>query len=112
MRRPLLAVMRFIVQDTSMRPALEPRDRLLIVRGLRPRPGDVIVARDPEQRSIYIVKRVASCEPNGDVVLCADNPNVSRDSRQFGAVPRRLIVGRAVYRYLPAQRRGWLASRQ
>jgi nickel-type superoxide dismutase maturation protease len=107
-----LALKRFVVQDTSMRPALEPSDRLLIVRGLRPRRGDVVVAQDPERHSIHVVKRVASVEPNGSVTLLADNPNVSRDSRHFGAVSRRLLVGRAVYRYLPAERRGWLASRQ
>ena len=58
------------------------------------------------------MKRVASVEPNGDLVLHADNPNVSRDSRHFGPVPRRLIVGRVIYRYLPGERRGWVASRQ
>jgi nickel-type superoxide dismutase maturation protease len=99
---------KFVVQDTSMRPALQPRDRLLVGKWLRPRRGDVVVVRDPEQRSIFLVKRVATLEPNGDLVLQADNPNVSRDSRHFGAVPRHLIVGRAIFRYLPAERRGWL----
>jgi nickel-type superoxide dismutase maturation protease len=103
---------RFVVHDTSMRPALQPSDRLLVGTWLRPRRGDVVVVHDPEQHSIFLVKRVASVEPNGDLVLHADNPNVSRDSRHFGPVPRRLIVGRAIFRYLPSERRGWLASRQ
>lgn len=107
-----LPVRSFVVRDTSMQPALEPSDRLLVGRWLRPRRGDLVVVRDPEQHSIYLVKRVAHLESNGDVVLHADNPNVSRDSRHFGAVPRRLIVGRVIFRYLPAERRGWLASRQ
>jgi len=33
---------------------------------------------------------------------------VSRDSRHFGPVPRGLVVGRVVYRYLPGARRGRL----
>jgi nickel-type superoxide dismutase maturation protease len=115
MRPPLfdwLPLRRFVVQDTSMRPALEPRDRLLVGCWLPARGGDVVVLRDPEQHAIFLVKRVTSIEPSGDLVLHADNPNVSRDSRHFGPVPRRLIVGRVIYRYLPAERRGWLASRQ
>jgi nickel-type superoxide dismutase maturation protease len=107
-----LPVRSFVVRDTSMRPALQPNDQLLVGRWLRPRRGDVVVLRDPEQQSIYLVKRVAGLEPNGAVVLRADNPNVSRDSRHFGAVPGRLIVGRVFFRYLPAERRGWLTSRQ
>jgi nickel-type superoxide dismutase maturation protease len=103
---------RFVVRDTSMRPALEPGDRLVIGRWLRPRKGDIVVAQDPEQQSIILVKRVASLTRNGHVVLHADNPNVSRDSRHFGPVPRRLIVGRVLYRYLPGERRGRVASRQ
>ncbi|MDQ6671195.1 MAG: nickel-type superoxide dismutase maturation protease [Chloroflexota bacterium] len=115
MWRPLLdrlPVRGFVVRDTSMRPALSPGDRLLVGRWLRPRRRDLVVVRDPHQPSVYLVKRVASLEPNGDVVLLADNPNVSRDSRHFGAVPGRLIVGRVVFRYLPAERRGWLSARQ
>ena len=82
--------------------------RLLVGRWLRPRAGDLVVLRDPEQPSVFIVKRVASVEPNGDLVVRGDNPNVSRDSRHFGRVARRLVVGRAFYRYLPGARRGRL----
>ena len=95
-----------------MRPAIEPGDRLLAARWPRLRRGDVVVARDPEQQSMFLIKRIARIEPDGDLVLHADNPNVSRDSRQFGPVPRRLIVGRVIYRYLPGERRGRVASRQ
>jgi nickel-type superoxide dismutase maturation protease len=115
MRRPRLdwlPVQRFVVQDTSMRPALQPGDRLLAGRWLRPNQGDLVVLRDPEQRSTFLVKRVAAIEPNGDLVVRGDNPNVSRDSRHFGPVPRRLVVGKVVFRYLPGERRGWLASRR
>jgi len=91
-----------------MRPALQPGDRLLVGRWLWLRTGDLVVFRDPEQPSTSIVKRVASIEPNGDLVVRGDNPNVSRDSRHFGSVARRLVVGRAFYRYLPAARRGRL----
>jgi len=95
-----------------MWPALQPGDRILAAAWLRSRSGDVVVLHDPEHHSTFLVKRVANFEPNGDLVLLADNQNVSRDSRHFGPVPRRLIVGRVVFRYMPAERRGWLASQQ
>ncbi|MBV9602009.1 MAG: S26 family signal peptidase [Chloroflexi bacterium] len=99
---------RFRVRDTSMQPALRPGDRLIIWTWARPRTHDVVVLRDPESRSTLTVKRVAAFTPDGALIVRGDNPNVSRDSRHFGPVPRALVVGRAVYRYLPGPRRGSL----
>lgn len=90
-----------------MQPALRPGDRVLVVRWpwARPRPGDLVVVRDPEQRSTFLAKRLAQRLARGELVVLGDNPNVSRDSRAFGAVPRELLVGRIVWRYLPPERR-------
>lgn len=89
-----------------MSPGLSAGDRLLVVRWLRPRVGDVVAARDPRQPGRLIVKRVSSVDGDGSVVLLGDDPAASTDSRTFGAVPRRLVVGRAVYRYAPVNRAG------
>jgi nickel-type superoxide dismutase maturation protease len=91
-----------------MQPALRPGDRLLVGQWLRVRAGDIVLVRDPQDRSSFGVKRVSSVQANGDVVVLGDNPNVSRDSRHFGPVARRSIVGKVIYRYLPAERRGTL----
>jgi nickel-type superoxide dismutase maturation protease len=107
MRGPL-PIRRFVVADTSMQPALRPGDRVLVWQWLHPRAGDVVVVREPDRHLTFAVKRVASVEANGDLVVLGDNPNVSRDSREFGPVPRGLVVGRVIYRYLPAERRGRL----
>ena len=88
-----------------MRPTLQPGDRLFVFQWPRPRPGDLVVLKEPDAQLTFAVKRVASLEPNGDVIVHADNPNVSRDSREFGPVPRQLIVGRVIFRYLPAESR-------
>jgi nickel-type superoxide dismutase maturation protease len=104
----VLPLQRFRVEDTSMRPVVQPGDRLLVARWLRPGRGSLVVVRDPEYPSTFLLKRVARVEPNGDLLVQGDNPNVSRDSRHFGPVARRLVVGRAFYRYLPATRRGKL----
>jgi len=81
-----------------MQPALRPGERVVVGTWLRPRVGDVVVLRDPEGASTYIVKRVTRVDVRGYEVR-GDNVNVSRDSRHFGTVPRRLIIGRVVYRY-------------
>jgi nickel-type superoxide dismutase maturation protease len=98
---------RFIVQDTSMRPALEPGDRLVVLQWSPVRQGDIVVFIEPDRPRTVSVKRVRSVE-NGVLDVRGDNVNVSRDSREFGRVPRKLVFGRAIYRYLPGSRRGRL----
>jgi nickel-type superoxide dismutase maturation protease len=94
----LLPVRRFRVADTSMQPALRPGDRLLVATWLPPRVGDITVFRDPEWHSTYCVKRVVAVTRQG-LEVRGDNVNVSRDSRQFGPVPKTCVVGRVVFRY-------------
>ena len=91
-----------------MQPVLEPGDRLIVRRWARLKPRDLVVFLDPEARRTHLVKRVAAVTPSGEVIVRGDNPNVSRDSRHFGPVPRGLVVGRVMYRYLPGARRGRL----
>lgn len=91
-----------------MRPAVQQGDRLVVYQWSTPRVGDIVVLRESDRLLTFAVKRVARLEANGDVVVHGDNPNVSRDSRDYGPVARRLIVGRVIFRYLPAERRGRL----
>jgi nickel-type superoxide dismutase maturation protease len=106
--RPLLPLRRFVVADTSMQPTLHPGDRLLVLQWANPGQGDLVVFKEPDRQRTFAVKRVASVESDGAAVVQADNPNVSRDSREYGPVSQRLIVGRVIFRYLPAERRGRL----
>jgi nickel-type superoxide dismutase maturation protease len=98
-------VRRVAVHGDSMRPVLEPGDRLLVVGFLRSRPGDVMAVVDPRDERRVMVKRVSAVDAAGVTVL-GDNPTVSTDSRTFGPVPPHLVLGRAVYRYWPEARRG------
>jgi nickel-type superoxide dismutase maturation protease len=50
------------------------------------------VARRPDRTTTRIIKRLADIE-DGGLVLLGDNPGASTDSRQFGVVPRRLLIG-------------------
>jgi nickel-type superoxide dismutase maturation protease len=101
-----LPLARFVIADTSMQPALRPGDRVLVNRWSRPRPGDVVVLHDPESHGKVLVKRLVERATDGRWVVRGDNPNVSRDSRTFGTISASLLIGRVVYRYLPAERRG------
>lgn len=97
-------VSRYVVDGLSMEPAYRKGDRLLVNRLAyvfrEPRPGDVVVLRDPEDRTRLLIKRVAAV-PAGSlpaprhVYVLGDNAAESRDSRHFGPVGDSLIIGRA-----------------
>jgi nickel-type superoxide dismutase maturation protease len=107
--RGLLPLRRFVVRDMSMSPRLRPGDRVVAFQWWwRPKVGDVVVFREPDALLTFAVKRIVRIESDGRLTVQGDNVNVSRDSREFGPVPRHLVVGRVVYRYLPAERRGWV----
>ncbi len=88
----------FRVDDHSMEPALHAGDYVLVNRwAYRWRPpaaGDIVVLRNPEAPTQFLVKRVMSGEPMTGCFVLGDNPEHSRDSRQFGMVPAHLIVGK------------------
>jgi nickel-type superoxide dismutase maturation protease len=98
---------RVAVEGASMRPSLEPGDRLVVLKLGAPHVGDVVALHDPDDPGRLLVKRVAASGQHGFVVL-GDNAAQSRDSRRFGPVPASSVIGKAVYRYFPAARAGSL----
>jgi signal peptidase I len=98
---------RVVVSGTSMEPAFTSGDRLLVVPARRHRPGDVVAVSDPRQPARLLIKRVEAVDaPSRTLVLLGDNRSASTDSRVFGPVPSRSVVGRAVFRYWPPGREG------
>ncbi|MBH76694.1 MAG: S26 family signal peptidase [Dehalococcoidia bacterium] len=71
-----------------------------------PVPGDVVLSRDPREKSRIIAKRVAVIGEEGAVILLGDNPEHSTDSRTFGPVPLSDVTGRIIWRYWPFYRFG------
>ncbi len=81
-----------------MEPALHSGDYVVVnrwaYRHREPEAGDIIVLRNPEAPTQYLVKRVMSADPMTGVFVLGDNAAHSRDSRQFGMVPMHLVVGK------------------
>ncbi len=92
-----------VVSGVSMVPAYYDGDRLLVHYGGRVRTGDTVIARDPRLPERVLVKRAAHREADGWWLL-ADNPYAPGDSRQFGAVPDELVLGRVLLRLRPLRR--------
>jgi hypothetical protein len=107
-----------------MAPALLPGDWLLLdpTTSRWPRPGTVVIVREPGS-GLLAIKRVAArggglvTTASGESLalgpdeawLLGDDPSVSVDSRQYGAVPLAALVARAWFRYWPRRRIGRLA---
>jgi nickel-type superoxide dismutase maturation protease len=89
---------RVVVEGASMEPTLDEGDRLLVVRTRKPSPGDLVALRDPRDGRRLLVKRVTSVMGD-DVMVHGDNPAASTDSRAFGPVSRRAVLGRVIRRY-------------
>lgn len=99
-----------MVADESMTPTLRPGDRLLVdpaaYRRRPPAAGEVVVLVDPEDPGRWLVKRVASVDARaGTVDVRGDASAIARDSRRFGPVSVRSLMGRAYRLYYPPERR-------
>jgi signal peptidase I len=136
--------LRVVVADESMLPTLVPGDRLYVdARAFRngsARTGDLVVLKDPDDPSKWLVKRVRALGPStlwrtrsgfrdpmdserspegippadvieeielprGSLYVISDSPGTARDSRKFGPVEARDLIGRVIRRYYPLHRR-------
>lgn len=91
--------MRFIVQGKSMEPTFKEGDRLFTLPLLTsPRQGDVVIIKHPFIDK-YIVKRIEQKRDDGNIMVTGDNCNESEDSRSFGAIRRKDIIGKVWFDY-------------
>ena len=91
-----------------MEPALRAGDWIVVSSLSRPpEVGSIVLVRDPRDPSNLMLKRVAGVADGACTVL-GDRAEESTDSRTFGPVPLQNVVGRALLRYGPLRRIGWL----
>ena len=93
---------RYQVEGESMAPSLSAGERVLVNRTAywfsKPRPGDLVVVRDPRQPERLLIKRIGEAVGDGWLVM-GDNAAASTDSRAFGPVRGEHILGRVWFRY-------------
>lgn len=80
---------------------VEVDGRQVRVNGGPPQPPQASDASDGLPRGRWLV-------PGGSVFLLADSRPAARDSRHYGPVPFRRLLGQMVYRMAPFRYRGWL----
>ena len=95
----------FLVQGDSMLPGLKDGDVVLVDPYAAPRIGDVVLARHPFKKSVQIIKRIKEISPEGRYFLVGDNAGESTDSRTFGAIPAKDVLGKAVCRLKSDERK-------
>lgn len=91
----------FQVAGDSMLPALKAGDLVLINPSAALEVGDIVVARHPFKKSVKIIKRIAEILPGERYILLSDNPADGADSRSFGAIAAKDILGKAEARIKP-----------
>ena len=93
---------RMRVSGSSMLPELQPGEEILFdpkaYRQKSPQVGDIVVARHPYQ-PIQIIKRVAVVLEDGSCFLIGDNTSSSTDSRSYGFIPLKKILGKVTSKF-------------
>ena len=81
-----------------MLPTLKDGDVVLLDHKAKPAAGDIVLANHPFKKSVKILKRVSGFDAKGDLILTGDNAAESTDSRSFGAVPLKYLIGKVTCR--------------
>ena len=95
-------IRRVVISGPSMLPTLQPGEWWVARMG-RPRIGEIVLLRDPQEFQRWLVKRIDRRSGAGWWVT-GDNVEASRDSREFGPVDPKLIFGPLWWRYPPRPR--------
>jgi len=89
----------FKVKGDSLVPDYREGDFVVIIKipllWFKLQPGDVVVFRHPEYGTM--IKKIEHFTPDGESVFVIGTHPGSVDSRRFGPVPRRDLVGRVIW---------------
>ena len=94
---------RLKVTGKSMLPLLQPGEEILInpysYYKTLPKINDVIVTTHPLYSELTIIKRVTAIDNDGNCFLIGDNLAASTDSRHWGVVNYKNLIGRVTSRF-------------
>jgi nickel-type superoxide dismutase maturation protease len=88
----------FLVEGDSMVPALKDGDFVMIDSHAELNIGDIVLVQHPFKQSVKIIKRIKEISPEGKYFLVGDNLSESSDSRAFGTLSAKDILGKVVCR--------------
>jgi nickel-type superoxide dismutase maturation protease len=86
---------RYRVEGYSMLPTLKHGEEVLVKPTETFQIGDIVVANHPFKQSIIIIKRIGEISEKG-LFLLGDNPLESTDSRSFGEISQKNVLGKVV----------------
>lgn len=89
-----IPLLKFRIQEKSMSPYLNPGDLVIIFRTKNIKRNDVVVFEKDED---FYIKRVDKID-NDKLFLTGDNKKESTDSRKFGWINKKDIVGKVIYK--------------
>ncbi len=86
-----------------MFPLLKAGDEVLVdaraYRNKRPDTGDIVLVLHPQRPGFPMIKRITAILDNDRYFLRGDNASQSTDSRDFGAVAGKQIIGNVICRF-------------
>jgi nickel-type superoxide dismutase maturation protease len=86
---------RYRVEGDSMLPTLKHGEEVVVQPTETFQIGDIVVANHPYKQSVTIIKRISEINEKG-LFLRGDNPSESTDSRSFGEVSVKNVLGKVV----------------
>ena len=84
----------FEVEGDSMSPTLNDGDLVLVNFHTEFKVGDIILANHPFDKGAKLIKRIWKISPEGNYFLIGDNLAKSTDSRNFGELLAKEILGK------------------
>jgi nickel-type superoxide dismutase maturation protease len=89
----------FVIEGNSMLPVLKSGDCVIFNPELEPETGDIIFFHHPFIQKLKVVKRVSEITAEGNYIVLGDNPSESTDSRSYGAILAKDVLGVAVCKF-------------
>lgn len=95
----MLLLSRFIISGHSMEPTLRANDSVLVSSlpylFTAPKVNDIVICNDPQTKTM-LLKRIKKIQSGSLYFVTGDNLDDSHDSRKFGMLERKDIIGKVI----------------